>query len=189
MTFFGTRRSRHTRVFRPTQSWWERLQDSLQDYRTVKQLLIGIIAVGVLLLAMQAWRTRFPYREGQFATYGVLSRVDFSVPNALETQRVRRDAEEKAAWVFVKHNDVIDNLIATFRSQLSDVANAESLAELVPSVAEAFGIRQDAEGFDRLHTLLTETESVGAILDRLVGVAVMTSAGKPKRAWSNRHRL
>ena len=165
MTFFGTRRSRHTRVFRPTQSWWERLQ----DYRTVKQLLIGIIAVGVLLLAMQAWRTRFPYREGQFATDGVLSRVDFSVPNVLETQRVRRDAEEKAAWVFVKHNDVIDNLTATFRSQLSDVANAESSAELAPSVSEAFGIRQDAEGFDRLHTLLTETESVGVLLDRLVG--------------------
>ncbi len=168
MTFFGTRRARHTRVFRPTQSWRERLHHSLQDYRIVKQLLIGVTAVVVLLIAMQSWRTRFPYREGQFVSDGVLSRVDFRVENVLETQRGRRDAEEKAARVFVQHNDVIDNLTATFRSQLSAVANAESAAELDPSVAQAFGIRQDGTDFDKLHSLLTETESVGELLDRLV---------------------
>ena len=125
MTFFGTRRARQTRVFRPTQSSWERLQESLQDYRIVKPLLIGVTAVVVLLISLQSWRTRFPYREGQYVSDGALSRVDFSVENVLETQRVRRDAEDNAARVFVQHNDVIESLTATFRSQLSAVANAQ----------------------------------------------------------------
>ena len=168
MTFFGTRRARQTRVFRQTQSWRERVRDSLQDYRIVKQLLIGVTAVAVLLVAMQSWRTRFPYREGQFVSDGVLSRVDFGVENELETRRNRKDAEEKAARVFVQHNGVVDDLAATFRSQLSAVANAESAADLDPSASQAFGIRPDSTGFDKLHSLLTETESVGERLDQLV---------------------
>ena len=83
MTFFGTRRARQTRVFRPTPSSWERLLESLQDYRIVKQLLIAVTAVVVLLLSMQPWRTRFPYREGQYVSDGALSRIDFKVEKVL----------------------------------------------------------------------------------------------------------
>jgi len=168
MTFFGTRRARQTRVFRPTQSWWERLQESLQDYRIIKQLLIGATAVVVLLLALQAWQTRFPYREGQYVPDGVLSRIDFRVENISETSRARRLAEDNAPLVFAQHNEVIDSLTATFRSQLSAVANAESADVLDPSVGLAFGLKQDVAEYGKLHGLLTETESVGELLDQLV---------------------
>jgi putative nucleotidyltransferase with HDIG domain len=165
MTFFGTRRARQTRVFRPTPSSWERLQASLQDYRIVKQLLIGVTAVVVLLLSLQPWRTRFPYREGQYVSDGALARIDFKVEKVLETDAARRDAELNAARVFVRHNDVIDKLTATFRSQLSAVANAAEFESDDP-VAQAFGLRKEAE-FDNLHTRLTESESVGKLLDKL----------------------
>ena len=168
MTFFGTRRARQTRVLRPTQSWWERLQQSLQDYQTVKQLLIGATAVVVLLLALQAWQTRLPYREGQYIPDGVLSRIDFRVENISETSRVRQLAEDNAPLVFAQHNEVIDNLTATFRSQLSAVANAKSADKLEPSVSLTFGLNQDKAEYDKLHGLLTETESAGELLDQLV---------------------
>ncbi|MCH2200373.1 MAG: HDIG domain-containing protein [Fuerstiella sp.] len=167
MTFFGTRRARQTRVFRPTQSWWERLRESLRDYRIVKQLLIGVAAVVVLLVSLQSWRPRFPYREGQFVRDGALSRVDFNVENVLETRQARHNAEENADPVFIKHDNVIDDLTARFRSHLSAVANAESPAELDPSVAQAFGLIQDAANFQQLHTLLRDAVSVGKLLDQL----------------------
>lgn len=167
MTFFGTRRARQTRVFRPTQSWWEKLRESLQDYRVVKQLLIAVTAVVVMLFALQSWQTRFPYREGQYVSDGVLSRVSFRVENTLETNLAREAARNDAPWVFVKHNEVIDNLADTFRSQLSAVANAPSADRLDSSIAQAFGLNQNIAEFDRLHTLLTETDSVGDLLDQL----------------------
>ncbi|MCH2209955.1 MAG: HDIG domain-containing protein [Fuerstiella sp.] len=167
MTFFGTRRARQTRVFRPAHSRWERLLESLWDYRTIKQLLIGVAAVVVLLVSLQAWKSRFPYREGQFVRDGVLSRVDFSVENVLETRQARLNAEENADPVFVRHDNVIDDLTATFRGHLSAVANAGSSAELDPSVAQAFGVIRNESNFEQLHTLLRDTVSIGELLDQL----------------------
>lgn len=139
----------------------------MQDYRIVKQLLIGVTAVVVLLLSLQPWRTRFPYREGQYVSDGALARIDFKVENESETRDARRDAEKNAARVFVRHNDVIDKLTDTFRSQLKDVANAAESDALDDPVAQAFGLRKEAE-FYNLHTRLTESESVGELLDQLV---------------------
>ena len=168
MSFFGTRRSRQTRVFRPTQSFWERFQEALQDYRFVKLLLISVTAVVVLLMSLQPWQTRFPYREGQFVPDGVLARTDFQVHNDQETQRAIDEARRTAPLVFVVHNDVLDTLTATFRSHLSQVANAEEAKTLDGAVAAAFGLGESVDEFDRLHSQLTSTESVGALLDQLV---------------------
>lgn len=167
MAFFGTRRARQTRVFRPTQSLWERLQETLQDYRVVKLLLIAATAVVLLLLSLQSWQTRFPYRKGQYVPDGVLARINFQVENAQETQRARDEAARNAPLVFVRHNEVLESLSATFRSQLSQVANAENAAALDPSIAQAFGLAQDVAEFEELHSLLNETESVGKLLDQL----------------------
>jgi len=143
------------------------LQETLQDYRSVKLLLIAATAVVLLLLSLQSWQTRYPYREGQYVPDGVLARVNFQVENAQETQRARDEAARNAPLVFVRHNEVLDSLAATFRSQLSQVANAENATALDPSVAQAFGLAQDDAEFEKLHSLLSETESVGTLLDQL----------------------
>ena len=161
MTFFGTRRSRQTRVFRPTQSLWDRASEALHDYRVVKQLLIGVGTIVLLLVALQSWQTRFPYRVGQYVSDGVLSRVDFKVENVRETQRAREDAQDAASPVFTKHDEVLDTAAGTFRIQLADVANAESVKDLSPSVISGFGLNpDDPEEFDRFRSILTGTESV-----------------------------
>jgi hypothetical protein len=81
MSIFGARRSRQTRVFRPSQSIWEKLNSSLKDYRVLTQLLIAALAIVLLLVAMHSWRATFPYRIGHFVPYGVMSRVAFNVEN------------------------------------------------------------------------------------------------------------
>ena len=168
MSFFGTRRFRATRVFRPSQSLREQIQEGLQDYKIVKQLLIGISAVAVLLLALQSWQTRFPYRVGQYVPDGVLSRVSFQVENVRETQQTRVDAENNAPLVFVQHNEVLTSLTATFGSQLRNIASAESAASLSPSMLYGFNLSSAApEEFNRLHAILNETDAVGERLDDL----------------------
>ncbi|MEZ6061307.1 MAG: HDIG domain-containing protein [Planctomycetaceae bacterium] len=173
MSFFGTRRSRQTRVYRPTQSVWEKINVALQDYRVLTQLLLGLLAVLALLLATQSWRSRFTYRIGQFVSDGVLARVAFRVENDLETRRAKAEAMEDSPLFFTQQNDVLDSLTSTFRSQLTDLANAESIANLPAGVAEGFGLNPaadpDAEKkFSTLKKVLTESgNAVGDQVDQL----------------------
>ncbi len=174
MSFFGTRRPRQARVYRPSPSVWDRLKSAMADFRILTQLTIGILAVVLLLLAGQAWRSRFTYRSGQFATVGIQARVDFEVENILETGRQRIEASEAAPLVFIQDATVIDRLQSQFRDQLSEVANVDSLNDLSPRTTEAFGLDdKDAEVrqtmFNQLKLQVTQSkESSGNRIDDLI---------------------
>lgn len=176
MSFFGTRRSRQTRVFRPTKSTWERVSSALQDYRVLTLLLIALFAILTLLIAVQSWRSRFPYREGQIATAGIQSRVDFQIENVGATLQAKADAEREARLVFVQNNDVWPKLESTFREELARIANSESLKDLDPKVTSSFELATEIPGdveketapttrFERVKTALKESEE--AVADRI----------------------
>ncbi len=173
MSFFGTRRSRQTRVFRPTLTVWEKINAAVQDYRILTQLLLGLLAVVALLLATQSWQSRFTFRTGQFVSDGVLARVAFRVENALETQRARAEALEDSPLHFVQKDEVLATLVSNFRSQLSEVANAATVDALQPAVAAGFGLMPgtDPEAgakFLALKALLTESgNAVGDQIEQL----------------------
>ena len=114
MSFFGTRRTRQSqaRVFRPTPSLGDRLIAAFRDYRVLSQVLIALLAVLLLLCALQAWKPRFHYRAGQFADLGIQSRIDFEVENVAETLRIRREAEAAAPLVLIQEPTVIDRLVS-----------------------------------------------------------------------------
>ena len=134
MTFFGARRARQTRVFRPSPSIWERLSLAIQDYRVLTLLLVALLAVLVLMIAVQSWRPAFQFREGQVPASGVQSRVDFEIENALETNQERAEAQAKARLVFIQDNEVWDILESTFRNDLTAVANAQDVSSLSEDV-------------------------------------------------------
>ncbi|HRA86761.1 MAG TPA: HDIG domain-containing protein [Planctomycetaceae bacterium] len=176
MSFFGTRRTRQTqaRVFRPTPSLWDRCLSAFSDYRVLSQILIMLLAVVLLLLALQAWNPRFRYRAGQYIDIGIQSRIDFEVKNEAESARIRRDAEADAPVVFVQEPTVIDRLVSQLRAQLSEVSNANSVGDLSVATQEAFGFTSVSEiereqAFSLLHNLLQDAdESSGKRLDELM---------------------
>lgn len=173
MSFFGTRRSRQTRVFRPSSSLWERIQSASKDFRILTQFLIGTLAVLLLLLALQSWESAFRYRVGQLIDSGILARVDFQIENANETRRAREKAEEAAPRIFVQKNEVLDALQSTFASQLRELANTSEFRQLTPEVVTGFGISREAPDgqetdFDRIRRVLTESSmTVGERVDQL----------------------
>ena len=146
MSFFGTRRARQTRVFRPTPSVWEKLTTALQDYRVLTLLLIALFAVLTLAIAVQSWRSRFPYREGKVLATGVLARVDFKIENVGATLQAGAEAERGTRLVFVQNNEMWSTLEATFKSDLTLVANAERLSNLDPAVIDAFELATEIPG-------------------------------------------
>ena len=140
MSFFGTRRSRQARVFRPTPSVWDRFLSAFRDYRILTHVLIAALATVGLLLAVQAWRSRFTYRAGQIASVGVQARVDFEVENIRETQRLFDEAIKAAPLVLVQETAIIDRLQSLLRDQLSEIANAETIDRVALQTLAAFGM-------------------------------------------------
>ena len=146
MTFFGARRARQTRVFRPSPSTWERLNSAFQDYRVLTLLLVALLAVLVLMIAVQSWRSAFEFREGQVWASGVQSRVDFQIENTLATNQEQADAQATARLVFMQNNEVWDVLESTFRNDLTAVANAQDLSSLSEDVISGFKLDLELPG-------------------------------------------
>ncbi|MBL8814433.1 MAG: HDIG domain-containing protein [Planctomyces sp.] len=174
MSFFGTRRSRQARVFRPNPTLKDRLQSAVRDYRVLTQIGIGTLAVVLFLLAGQSWRSRFTHRAGDLATEGIQARVDFQVENPMETLRLRLDAEEAAPIVLVQDDTVNDRLQSQLRDHLSDVANAESANQVTQATRIAFGLDTGDEQarqatFTTLKkALFDDAESAGSRIDALM---------------------
>lgn len=179
MSFFGSRRSRQTRVYRPTPSVWEKLGSSLQDYRVLTQVFVALFAVLTLLIAVQSWRSGFPYREGQVVEAGVQARVDFAIENVGATLQARAEAERNARLVFVQNNSLWPTFDSTFREELTRIANAETIADLEPSLVDGFGLATEIPGdvekgeapttrFARVKSALTE--STTPVADRIAAM-------------------
>ena len=141
MSFFGTRRSpRPARVFRPSPSLIDRIRSATGDYRFLTQLIIAILAIILLLFAVQAWKSRFTFRSGQFTPMGVQARVDFEIENILESRAQRKEAQEAAPLVLVQDSTVLDRLQSQLRDQLSEIANALTVEDVSSRTLQAFGL-------------------------------------------------
>lgn len=180
MSFFGTRRTRQTRVFRPNPTVWEKLTTALQDFRVLTLVLVALFAVVMLQMAVQSWRSEFPYRVGAVSDSGIQARTDFSIENLRATDQAKIRAEEDARLVFVQDNDFWTDFQSRFRKELTDVANAADLASVPKEVADGFGLATEIPAdqekgtapttrFERVKTALVDSEvAIGLRIDQLV---------------------
>ncbi|MEN9554610.1 MAG: hypothetical protein RLZZ232_896 [Planctomycetota bacterium] len=174
MSFFGTRRSRHTRLFRPTPTTRDRLLSAFRDYRILTLVMLTVVSVFGLLIASQTWNARFNYRTGQIAAVGIQARTDFAVENVDESRR-QLDEAIKAAPLVLRHEaPVIERLQSLLRDQLSEMANAETIKDVNESILTGFGIANDGSdtqetSFSVLRNQLRDPEgSKGERIDELM---------------------
>lgn len=174
MSFFGTRRSRQARVFRPTPSVFDRLLAAFRDYRFLAHVLVSCVAIAGFLLALQAWKSRFTYRAGQIVGVGIQARVDFEVENVRETQRLYDEAVKNSPLVLIHETAVVDRLPSQLRDQLSEIANAGSITGVSDSTLSSFGLNsgeltERETQFSLLRNQLSDADSsAGRRLDELI---------------------
>ncbi len=155
MTFFGVRRARQTRVFRPSPSVREKITTAIQDYRVLTLLLVALFAILLLMIAVQSWRTGFAFREGQVWASGVQSRVEFKIEDTLATKQARMKAEAGTRLVFVQNNELWNVLESTFKNDLTAVANARTLSDVPADVIMSYGLDMEFPGDVEKGTTLT----------------------------------
>lgn len=174
MSFFGTRRTRQARVFRPIPSIRDRFLSAFRDYKVLSHFMVGVLATVGLLLAVQAWQSRFTYRAGQIASVGIDARVDFEVENLRESQRLFDEAVKAAPLVLVQEPAIIERLQSQLRDRLSEIANSDTIADVAKPTLEGFGMTSpDAAANETAYILLEDRlrdtdESKGQRLDQLM---------------------
>ena len=174
MSFYGTRRHRQARVFRPTPGLWDRLLGAFRDYRVLTLVLISTAAVCGLLLAAGLGSSGQRWREGMLASSGIQARVDFRIVDTEASRRARQDAVETAPLVLRQSGDIIDRLESLLRTQLSVIANTDSINQVSEELLSSFGIRKDGSETERTaysvlrNQLSTPDDSNGRRLDELI---------------------
>ncbi|MCX7418650.1 MAG: HDIG domain-containing protein [Planctomycetia bacterium] len=144
MIFFGPTSFRRQRAARLSavgeSSYWGRFGEALSDRNVLLRLLICLFAIGVLLLAVEAWRTPFTYRLGDHQPHGVLAQVPFKRVNKFETDRLRAQIEDQVPFVFRLETTQPRQLLASLKSDLEEIAHAETLESVRSSTRSAFGV-------------------------------------------------
>lgn len=146
MPLLGQKRNRPARTLsvRGPETVFTRLARWVKDRGLMGRVGLCLIALLLMLAAVQSWRVPFPYREGQRIADGVAAKVDFKIENTSETERLRKNAEARAPFVFENDAKLLDSLPEDLRAALQAVEQAESVEQLEPQLQQSFGLTPHA---------------------------------------------
>lgn len=113
---------------------------ALTDRNVLTRLLVCLIAMAALLFAVEAWRTPFIYRLGDYQPHGILAQVPFKRINRFETDRAKAQAEDQVPFVFRLEPNTTQRVLKSLKSDLEEIAKAETLESVRSSTRSAFGL-------------------------------------------------
>jgi len=109
-----------------------KLRELLSNRGTLSRLSVCLLAIIVLMIAVESWKAPFPYRLGIYADHGILANTTFKVANPIETDRERTQKESEVPYSFKQQPELIQKLPLLLRDDLVAIAKAKSLDELNP---------------------------------------------------------
>ena len=101
---------------------------------------IGLLALLLMVVAVEGWRTGFPYQVGQRLDHAVSARVSFKRLNLSATEKAKADAESKVRHIFVNDASLLKDLRLRLEANMLSVASAKKLEDVEPEVRKAFGL-------------------------------------------------
>jgi cyclic-di-AMP phosphodiesterase PgpH len=101
---------------------------------------IGLLALLLMVAAVEGWRTGFPYQVGQRLDHGVAARVSFKRLNLSATEKAKEEAGAKVRPIFVNDPTLLKDLRLRLEANMLSVASAKKLEDVEPEVRKAFGL-------------------------------------------------
>lgn len=132
MAFFGSKKSRTALAasLRDSSKLSSRLRDLLSDRGIFSRLAASLLAIAILMIAVESWKAPFPYRLGMFSEHGILANTSFKLANPIETDRERTQKESAVPYSFNQQPEMIEKLPLLLREDLIAIAKAKSLEDL-----------------------------------------------------------
>lgn len=157
----GQKRSRLPRsvTLRRPATVWTRLLNLFQNRSLQLRLCITLVALLLLVAALQSWHAPFPFRKGDYVPHGISAKIPFERIDQAQTERARSQAEDRVAFIFRNNPAPLKSLPEELRAQLGDLAQAESLTRLNSETLEDFGMTSVTSQNERVREA---TERYGA---------------------------
>ena len=164
------RRSRHrTLQLQTVQTPLRTMISVLRDRHLSLQVLLCAMAIAAMVIAIQAWSLPFPYHLGQRVPTGILSRVDFTRVDKVQTERNREMSLAYVPYIFKHDPTNLKKLPANLRSSLTLLVSAQNLSEVSPGLITSFGLsEQTAAGNPQQPR---ETDSIEVRFQKLKSIA------------------
>lgn len=118
----------------------QRLGDTFRDESIILRLATCTVALLLMLIAVDAWRTPFLYRLGDHPPHGIVAKTTFRRLNEFETQRLKAEKEKEVPYIFRHDPSLLTKLPTELEDSLREVARAQSPDELSENTRAAFGL-------------------------------------------------
>ena len=167
MALLGQKRHRPARTLsvRGPETLLHRITRVFRDRGLMGRVGLCLLAIVLMLAAVQSWRVPFPYREGQRIADGVAARTEFRVQNVSETDRLRADAESRAPFIFRNDPTLLDPLPENLRAALVAIEQAQSVDQLDKVLVDSFGLGptagSEAKGAEQFAALKAAASKFG----------------------------
>ena len=159
-----------------------RVMASLRDRGVLARLSLCLLAIMILSLVVQAWKTPFAWRHGDRPAHGILATVDFQRVNARETERRREQTAGRVPLHFRREELPSDTLTYELRADFLAVAESMSLESLSEEVKSTFGLVATGTGDGEEESTVVTLAEKYQILFRLVRAADQTTGGVTEQA-------
>ncbi|MDA0833333.1 MAG: HDIG domain-containing protein [Planctomycetota bacterium] len=136
-------KSTRTVTLKAAPTFRQRLGDTFRDESVILRLATCIVALALMLIAVDAWKSPFMYRLGDHPPHGIVSKTTFRRVNQFETQRLKAEKEKEVAFIFQHDPSLLARLPTEFEDSLREVSRAQSPNELSISNRSAFGLSKD----------------------------------------------
>lgn len=191
----GTKRTRSERVasLQLEPSTFSRIAATVFTGKNILQLLIALIAAGLLLVILRGWEPPFAFREGQIPERDIIARVQFEIQDTAQTDALRAQKRRDVACYYENNPSPIQNLHDSLRRNLellSDDEPFDKLSDRQSTALSAFTANKlqqeqdlsDEEALNRIRGLLAQhgileggkvDSAIKAILDPLRETGVL----------------
>ena len=190
MAVIGQKHSRRKRASRRTigtsHGTIARAMKPLRDRGVLARLSLCLLAIMILSLVVQAWKTPFAWRHGDRPAHGILATVDFQRINARETERRREQVAARVPLHFRREELQTDTLTDELRADFLAITESTSFESLSEDVKEAFGLTPGGKASADDKATVTTPEEKDKILFRLVRAADQTTVGVTEQSRIDR---
>ncbi|MDB4743227.1 HDIG domain-containing protein [Planctomicrobium sp.] len=139
---FGPKRHRVSKsvgISRP-ETLQTRLRKIYEDRNLLGRLGVSVVAILLLVVALQAWKAPFSFRQGDYAEHGIAAKIEFERIDIDGTELARQRAEDTVPRVFRHDPQTLELLPEELRATLGEVAAAQSLDRLSEKTRKAFAL-------------------------------------------------
>ncbi len=108
MAFFGSKKSRTALAasMRNSSKLSSKMRELLNNRGTFSRLAACLLTILILMIAVESWKTPFPYRLGMFSEHGIIANASFKLANPIETDRERTQKESEVPYYFKQKSGV-----------------------------------------------------------------------------------